>query len=128
MWKKVLPEVPKHLFRGRGLGHRCARVYFNDGRNREIAVDPLASVILVGNFHNGPLSILIPFGLYGVIAFVWFLVAGLRVLHRNWKFGDPALQTVNALLLAAFAARAIFFFVVFGALQRTWRSSRGCWA
>jgi hypothetical protein len=60
---------------------------------------------------------LIPFGLYGAIAFIWFLVAGLRVLHRNWKFGNPALQNVNALLLAAFAARALFFFGIFGSLH-----------
>ena len=72
---------------------------------------------MVGNYHNGPLSILIPFGIYGAIAFVWFLVAGLRVLHRNWKLGDPALRTVNALLLAAFAARVVFFFFIFGSLH-----------
>jgi hypothetical protein len=79
--------------------------------------DPLASTILVGNFHNGPLSILIPFGLYGAVAFIWFLVAGLRMLHRNWKFGSPALQSVNAVLLASFAAHAVFFFGFFGSLQ-----------
>ena len=72
---------------------------------------------MVGNYHNGPLSILIPFGIYGAIAFVWFLIAGLRVLHRNWKFGSPALRNVNGLLLAAFAARALFFLCVFGSLH-----------
>jgi hypothetical protein len=72
---------------------------------------------LAGDVHNGPLSVLIPFGLYGTLAFVWFLVAGLRVLHRNWKFGDPALRNVNTLLLAAFAAHVVLFVCVFGALQ-----------
>src|SRR5208283_5557251 len=81
------------------------------------AGNPLAGTIVVGDFHSGPLSILIPFGLYGAIAFLWFLAAGLRVLHRNWKFGDPALQRVNALLLAAFAGRTVFFFIFFGALH-----------
>lgn len=77
----------------------------------------MSSVILVGNYHNGPLSVLMPFGIYGAIAFGWFLIAGLRLLHRNWKFGNPALQKVNALLLAAFAARVFFFLFFFGAMQ-----------
>ena len=79
--------------------------------------DMHAGTILVGDYHNGPLSILIPLGIYGMIAFVWFLVAGLRVLHRNWKFGNPDYRTVNGYLLAAFAANAIFFFVGFGSIS-----------
>jgi hypothetical protein len=115
MWRRVLPEVPQALFRGRGWGVD-AREFFSAVEiiNRE---DRYASVIFSGNFHNGPLSVLIPFGLYGVIAFVWFLAAGLRVLHRNWKFGSPALHRVNTLLLAAFVAHTIVFCVVYGALE-----------
>jgi hypothetical protein len=115
MWKQALPEVPKYLFRGRGWGID-AREFFTTVEIGQ-AGDGHTSTVLVGNFHNGALSILIPFGLYGAIAFVWFLVAGLRVLHRNWRGGSPALQNVNALLLAAFAARAVFFFAFFGCLQ-----------
>jgi hypothetical protein len=115
MWKEVMPEVPKYLFRGKGWGID-ARDFFTSVEMGEVG-NPLASTILVGDFHNGPLSVLIPFGLYGAIAFVWFLVAGLRVLHRNWKFGSPALHSVNTLLLAAFAARAVFFFGFFGSLH-----------
>ena len=115
MWKQLLPEVPSRLFRGKGWGI--------DSRDYFTAVDigdagnPLSSAMLVANYHNGPLSILIPFGLYGAIAFLWFLGAGLRVLHRNWKLGDPALRRVNALLLAVFAAKAVLFLVFFGSLH-----------
>jgi len=115
MWKQVLPEVPKCLFRGRGWGIG-ARDFFATVELTDRA-DMLAGTILVGNFHSGPLSLLIPFGLYGTIAFLWFLWAGLRVLHRNWKFGSPALHRLNTLLLAAFAAQAVFFFFVFGSLE-----------
>ena len=114
MWRQVLPEVPKRLFRGEGWGIDARD--FHAVETGE-GIDPLAATKLAGDYHNGPLSILIPFGLYGAIAFVWFLVAGLRVLHRNWKFGDPALRTVNALLLAAFAVHAVWFFLCFGSLS-----------
>jgi hypothetical protein len=114
MWKVVLPEVPQHLLRGKGWTFD-ARDFFTAVETGE-AGNPLAGTILVGDFHNGPLSILIPFGIYGAIAFGWFLTAGLRVLHRNWKSGNPALQKVNALLLAAFAGQTFFFFFCFGSL------------
>ena len=115
MWKQLLPEVPKRLFRGQGWGIDARQLEMS--MSMEDAGDPYASTIMVGNYHNGPLSILLPFGIYGMIAFVWFLVAGLRVLHRNWKFGNSTLQNVNAMLFAAFAGRAIAFFLVFGSLN-----------
>ena len=115
MWRELLPEVPKRFFAGQGWGI--------DARQLDMSLtmkdtgDLYASTIMVGNYHNGPLSILLPFGIYGVVAFVWFLVAGVHVLHRNWKFGNPALQGVNAFLLAAFVGRAISFFLIFGSLH-----------
>jgi hypothetical protein len=115
MWRQALPEVPKYLFRGRGWSID-ARDFFTTVEIGHVG-DGHTATVLTGNFHNGPLSILIPFGLYGLIAFVWFLFAGLRVLNRNWKFGSPALQNVNALLLATFAARAVFFFAFYGCFQ-----------
>jgi hypothetical protein len=38
------------------------------------------------------------------------------VLYRNFKYGDPALHSVNTLLLATFAAQSLFFFFCFGSL------------
>jgi hypothetical protein len=68
------------------------------------------------DYHNGPLSLLIPFGIYGAVAFTWFLIAGLRVLYRNFKYGAPEFRNINALLLATFAARVVVFYLVFGSL------------
>ena len=36
---------------------------------------------MAGDYHNGPLSVLIPFGIWGLAAFVWLLVAGARFLY-----------------------------------------------
>ena len=71
---------------------------------------------LAGDYHNGPLSVIIPLGLFGVIGFLWFLGAGISVLYRNHKFGDPAFQRINTFLLAYFIAKTICFFAVFGSL------------
>jgi hypothetical protein len=39
------------------------------------------------------------------------------MLYRNWKFGSPALHSVNGLMLAAFTAHAVFFLCFFGSLH-----------
>ena len=72
--------------------------------------------MVAGDYHNGPLSIVIPFGIWGLIGFGWFLVAASRFLYHNYRFGDPALQRINTLLLAVFLAKIVFFFLIFGAL------------
>jgi hypothetical protein len=72
---------------------------------------------MVGNYHNGPLSVILPFGIFGAIAFVWLLVAGIRVVYRNYQFGDPAYHQINKFLFVYFVVRVILFFAVFGALE-----------
>jgi len=72
---------------------------------------------LAGDYHNGPLSVLIPFGIWGLAAFVWLMVAGARFLYTNFREGAPELRQINAFLLALFLARILFFCFVFGTLH-----------
>jgi hypothetical protein len=72
---------------------------------------------LAEDYHSGPLSVVIPLGIWGAIAFLWFLIAGVRVVYANYHYGDPALNTANSFLLAAFVAQIIFFLFVFGDLS-----------
>jgi hypothetical protein len=115
MWKDLLPQVPQYLLRGKGWSIDARD--FSSTMLVQDPTNPIAGTLLAGDYHNGPLSVLIPFGLYGGIAMAWFLAAGLRVLHRNWKFGNPELQRLNAVLLAMFAARVVWFVFFFGALH-----------
>jgi hypothetical protein len=116
MWEEVLPEVPRYFFHGKGFGFDAGDLYLAAESQRRFQSEALTGTILAGDYHNGPLSILIPLGIYGLLAFLWFLVAGLRVLHRNCRLGSPDYRNVNSFILAAFAARAFFFFTGFGAL------------
>ena len=81
------------------------------------SADSIAAAAYAGAYHNGPLSVLIPFGIFGMAAFIWFLVAGGWVLRQNHRYGHPALRTINAFLLGIFLTRVVFFFAVFGALS-----------
>src|ERR1043166_4380898 len=69
---------------------------------------------LVGDFHNGPLSVIVPFGIAGAAAFLWLMIASFKVLKANYLYGDPDFRRVNAFILAYFLAKLIGFFVVFG--------------
>jgi O-antigen ligase len=73
--------------------------------------------ILAGEYHSGPLSLLLPLGIFGTLAFVWFLIAGWRAVWRNYRFGDPDLRLINTFLLTFYMVRAIYFFSIFGALE-----------
>lgn len=116
MWKVIAPEIPHYLFKGKG--------YSLDPNEMDMAALTDAShpetysmgSLLSGAYHNGGLSVIIPFGLFGLVGFLWFIVASLRYLHYNYAYGDPSLRRINTFLYGAFAAKSLFFFTVFGAL------------
>jgi hypothetical protein len=74
------------------------------------------SAQLAGDYHNGPLSVIIPFGAFGLAAVIWFWVASWRLLLHNCRHGPPELKVINTFLLAMFVTRIVQFIVIFGAL------------
>ena len=107
MWKNVLPQIPQYLILGKGYSFNAAELeVINSVRNG--GTDPTAAAETVGDYHNGPLSVIIPFGLFGVFGFLWFMAAAIRVLHQNYKYGPPAYSRYNTLILAYFVAKSIF--------------------
>jgi hypothetical protein len=112
MWKSILPDVPRYLLKGKGYRLTADDMYWasqNAGLNANEGGSAVA-----GDYHNGPLSTVIPFGIWGMIGFTWLIVAGFRYLYNNYRQGNPALRQINTLLLALFAAKVFFFLVVFG--------------
>jgi hypothetical protein len=69
---------------------------------------------LSGDYHSGPLSVIIPFGIWGTVIFLWLLGAAGRAIYRNWRYGDPELRIINTFLLALFVAKVLVFFFIFG--------------
>jgi len=116
MWDALLPQIPQYLLLGKG--YVISRLDFDFVMGPDASVHtPFAEnqgLALAEDFHNGPISIIIPFGIWGCIAFLWFMVVGTWVLYCNYRYGDPALQTTNAALLAAFIAVTFFFLFVGG--------------
>jgi len=115
MWKALLPQVPQYLLLGKGLAFTQEDMAFAISQTslRPLTEDERESA-LAGDYHNGPLSVIIPFGLWGMIVWIWFQVAGLRVLYNNYRYGEQGLRTVNSFLLAGYIGRSLLFWLIFG--------------
>jgi hypothetical protein len=127
MWKALLPQVPQYLLLGKGLAmsqedFSIAEQVTSDAR--ALSEDQWGAA-LAGDYHNGPLSLVIPFGAWGLIAWVWFLAASLRVLYRNYRYGDPALLSINTFLLASFVVRMLMFWLIVGGFYQDFISYIG---
>ena len=120
LWTSLLQEVPRHLLLGKGFAipvETFNEMMASDLANAFQVNASQQSLALAGDYHNGPLSVIIPFGLWGVLAFVWFLAASITVLYRNYKFGEPANLLLNRFLFCLFLVKVVIFLTVFGALQ-----------
>ncbi|HPY31053.1 MAG TPA: O-antigen ligase family protein [Verrucomicrobiota bacterium] len=113
MWKEVFEQLPRYALLGKGYAIDPNELRLaQESTWRGYAGWRVASV--AGDYHNGPLSVVIPLGIWGLLAFAWFLVAGARVLYANYRYGNPGLRTINRFLFAYFLVRIFFFIAVFG--------------
>jgi hypothetical protein len=114
MWSIVLPEVPKYLLLGKGYGFSGTDYYLTNEAVRRGTFAAYEDTLVTGNYHNGILTLVIPFGIFGFLAFAWFCVSGLKVLMRNHRYGNPELKVINTFLLTYFVGRLIFYVVFYG--------------
>jgi hypothetical protein len=117
MFHIVWQEVPNYFWIGKGYSIDPTDLYLTmEGINKGLLSD-YEGAIVTGDYHNGLLSVLIPFGIFGLIAFVWLLTAGVKVMYCNYRYGDPWLKRINSFLFSYFLAETLLFFPVFGAFN-----------
>jgi hypothetical protein len=117
IWREVMPTVPKYLLLGKGYSINGIELQRASDFSLHNGADTSEAATLASDFHSGPLSLIIPLGIFGLIGFVWFLAASLRVLYHNYRHGDPQYHRLNTFLLAYFTVRVIYFFAVYGSFQ-----------
>ncbi len=116
MWRVVAPEIPKYLVLGKGYVINPADMYLAQESARRGLASGSEGAIVTGDYHSGPLSILIPFGIWGVMVVVWFWIASVRVLYLQFRYGEPRFRNINTFFLAYFVARILQFLFVYGAI------------
>jgi len=125
MWKSVLPTVPQYLLMGKGYGLSSQDFDFSQVFKQQMAGEEWRYAANAGDYHNGPLSLVITFGIWGTAVFLWFLFAACSVLYDNYRYGDPSLKVVNTFLLAVYAAKIFMFFIVVGGIEGDMQSFAG---
>jgi hypothetical protein len=114
MWEMLLPEVPHYLWLGKGLAVSGASLEFSGDLVRRGQMSSQETAILAGTYHNGPFTVIIPFGIWGAVGWLWFLIASFRALHLNYRYGPAYLRKINTFFLAYFVARVSVFLTVYG--------------
>lgn len=115
MWRAIIPDIPKYLIIPKGYALDPKDMYFSQQHISRRIFNAYEPSLVSGDYHNGPLTLIIPLGIWGVIGFLWFYVAGYKVLYNNLKFGDPSIKNINRFLLTYYIAKMIFFVFIFGA-------------
>lgn len=117
IWKLVIKDVPGHLWFGRGYAIDPVDIYLaEESVKRGFQTDYELSA-KSGDYHSGPLSVLVPFGLIGTLALVLFVIAAMRTLYRNFKYGDADLKNINTFLLSYFIGEVVYFIFFFGGIE-----------
>jgi hypothetical protein len=116
IWKAEVPEIPAHLLLGKGYALTQADLDSATASFHAISAEDWGSAV-AGDYHSGPLSVILPFGIWGVIALLWLMSAGGWALYNNYRHGDPALRTVNSLLFASLLTNIFCYMFIFGALE-----------
>ena len=117
MWEVLVQEVPKYLWKGKGCGASATDYYLAFESVRRGFTQDIEFYMLAGDYHSGPLSVIIPFGVLGAAAFLAVVLSCFRILIRNYRYGDSQLISLNTFFLAAFMAKILFFIFLFGAIH-----------
>jgi O-Antigen ligase len=119
MWRDVWPKVPQYLLLGKGYAlHAEDFEYMGNGTFANSGADMDAGgqgLAVSMDYHNGPLSTLMPFGVWGMISFLWVAGACLFVTYRNYRYGDEELRTVNRYWFMTTLIHIFNYFFIFGA-------------
>jgi hypothetical protein len=114
MWKVLVRQIPEYFWIGKGFAMDPTDMYLAGEAIKRGHAEAFEGALIAGDYHSGPLSVIIPLGIFGVIAFLWFLYGAYRVLRQNYLYGDPDMERANTLFLSLFMARVFFFMFFFG--------------
>ncbi len=114
VWRLALPEVPQYFFIGKGFNYDSTDMYLTQLGMSTGMYRATDWAMVSNDFHQGILTLIIPFGIFGVLAFAVFCWGSLRALYANYRYGDPDLLQINTFLLASFIADLIFYIFIYG--------------
>jgi hypothetical protein len=124
LWGALWQDVPRYFWLGKGMTITSREMDWAQTLSR-FGGNPWDYSYLTGEHHNGFLSVIIGFGVWGFLTLLWVLLAGWWVLWRNWKNGRPDLLNINAFLLCSYICWLFLFFTYWGTLHWSLRDFTG---
>lgn len=112
LWHEAAKDIPQYFLLGKGFG-------FNGTEMTRIMMSDPNSIywaLVSGAYHNGYLSLLLLFGIGGLVLGLWILVA---VVWRHWKlvrarWNNPSLQRAHQAFFAFSAMSLIVYLTIYG--------------
>ena len=118
IWADTWPKVPQYLLLGKGYAlHAEDFALMGGGAFEGVGSGfdhSLEGLAISMDYHNGPLSTLMPFGVWGMISYLWVALATIFVLFRNYRYGEQEIKPVNLYLFAMSLNHFIGYFFLFG--------------
>lgn len=114
MWRLLWGQVPEYLWLGKGYALDPMDLHLAQESLRRGFIQNYETAMIAGDFHSGPLSLIIGFGLPGTVTLAAFLFAGWRVVRANHAHSPPELRAINSFIYAYFLCRSAFFLFVVG--------------
>lgn len=126
LWREFAQDVPEYFWLGKGLAIRSEDMdWVQVVRRYREATQPWYASYLTGEHHNGLLSVLLSFGIFGLLGFFWFAGVVFWVLRQNMKYGDEDVACLNRLLYAFYFVYLALFCTYFGTLYWQLRDITG---
>lgn len=116
IWDIVLDEIKDNLLVGKGLTFSSDDYYWAT----ETDIASIESFVITGNFHNGPLSLLIGFGFPGLILFILIFSISIFKLNniRKCKWNNPILENYFIIFYCYYIVEVFIFIVIYGDLNK----------
>ncbi|MCF7668902.1 MAG: hypothetical protein K9N48_03895 [Verrucomicrobia bacterium] len=114
MWAVVFPKVPNYLLMGKGFSFDGMDYYLTRQAVRSNQVKSYEDTLISGNYHHGFLTLVIPFGIWGVLTFLGFSAGAFKALYNNYKYGSEEYQNINTFLFALFTSKWLFYLFLYG--------------
>ena len=117
IWRSVIDVIPKYFIFGKGV------TFSSDYFHWIEATEPgsIEDFIITGNLHNGPLSLVISFGIFGFfIAMLLFFCTIIDINKVNKKVWSlPNLKSYFITIYSLFVVEVFVFIFIYGDLNKT---------
>lgn len=117
LWREGMKKLPNYWLVGKGYAFSEKEAVAVSGANR--ATDEISWAIVTSSYHNGPISLLLGLGIFGLLIGIGLMIAIAgrhgRFLKKPWN--DPKLKQCHQVIYAMYVVQVAVFLTIYGDVQ-----------